>query len=283
MAKTAWLVCTDLDASLLDASYQWREALPALAAISALGIPLILNSSKTLAEMRSFAAELDPLAPLIAENGTVLAYPESTNLAGMEGVSAGGYQVESCGMQRADLLQISNRLRTENGYAFQGFAEMPAERLVALLGLSMEQAQAALERHSSEPILWEDSPEALEDFAEALAREGIALVRGGHFQHLMPAGQSKGSALARVLERYQARNPELEWKTLAIGDSPNDSSMLETADEALVIPNPKRGTLQLERPDYKVADAPGPEGWGRSVLEFSTTYLSTATTYNYYE
>lgn len=283
MAKTAWLICTDLDASLLDAAYQWHEAKAALDAIRASGIPLILNSSKTLVEMIPYAAELDPLAPLIAENGTVLAYPEGTNLGDSEGVTVGGYQVECCGMKRSDLLQISNRLRAEKGYAFEGFAEMAAERLVGLLGLSMDQARAAQERHSSEPILWEDSPEALEDFADALAGEGIALVRGGHFQHLMPAGLSKGSALGWVLGRYAARNPNLKWKTLAIGDSPNDRSMLEIADEALVIPNPKRGSLTLDRPDYKVADAPGPEGWGRSVLEFLTTHLSTATTYDYYE
>ncbi|NCG09231.1 MAG: HAD-IIB family hydrolase [Verrucomicrobia bacterium] len=277
MAKTAWLICTDLDASLLDAAYQWHEARAALDAIRALGIPLILNSSKTLAEMIPYAAELDPLAPLIAENGTVLAYPESTNLGDSEGVTVGGYQVECCGMERSDLLQISNRLRAEKGYAFQGFAEMEVEVLVARLGLTSEQARAALERHSSEPILWEDSPEALETFENALAGEGIALVRGGHFQHLMPAGQSKGSALGWVLGRYAARNPEWKWKTLAIGDSPNDRSMLEVADEALVIPNPKRGTLTLKRPHYRVASAPGPKGWGVSVLEFLTTHLSTAT------
>ncbi|CAI8329413.1 MAG: Glucosyl-3-phosphoglycerate/mannosyl-3-phosphoglycerate phosphatase [Opitutia bacterium UBA7350] len=278
MAKTAWLIYTDLDASLLDASYQWREAEPALEAIRALGVPLILNSSKTLAEMLPLAAVMDPLAPIIAENGTVLAYPQEADLVEGGGYAAGSYQVKSCGMKRSELLSIAENLRGKHRYSYKGFSEMKSEQLMGLLHLNRKQAEAALDRHSTEPILWESSSKDLEAFSEALAKEGIVLVRGGHFQHLMPAGQSKGSALTRVLQCYQARNPDLKWKTLAIGDSPNDSSMLEVADAAIVIPNPKRGTLQLKRADYCTAEAPGPVGWGASVLEFLTTQLSIATT-----
>ena len=48
----SWLVVTDLDASLLDADYSFAEAMEALNKIHAEGIPLVLNSSKTLEEMR---------------------------------------------------------------------------------------------------------------------------------------------------------------------------------------------------------------------------------------
>lgn len=278
MKKKAWLICTDLDASLLDASYQWHEAEPALEAIRSLGVPLILNSSKTLAEMLPLAAVMDPHAPIIAENGTVLAYPEGADLVEVDGDAEGAYQVNACSMGRSELIERADGLRRKHGYRYVGFSEMGSQSLMELLGLEHEQAEAALDRRSTEPILWESSPEALETFSDALAREGIALVRGGHFQHLMPAGTSKGSALTRILQCYQARNPELDWKTLAIGDSPNDCSMLELADEAIVIPNPKRGTLQLKRPNYRVAEAFGPEGWGTSVLAFITAQLSIATT-----
>jgi mannosyl-3-phosphoglycerate phosphatase len=277
MTETAWLVCTDLDASLLDGSYQWRAAEPAVAALLARGFPLVLNSSKTLAEMVSFAEALDPTAPVIAENGTVIAYPEASGLAASDGIKAGAFRVEQGGMKREELVQQAQNLREREGYSFQGFNEMQAETLMEMLGLSAEQARAALQRHSSEPILWKDSPEALEAFGGALEGEGIALVRGGHFKHLMPAGQSKGAALLRVLERYRLSQPDLQWRTLAIGDSPNDSSMLEIADQALVIPNPKRGTLQLKRPDYQIASAPGPQGWGAAILDFLNSNQPPAT------
>ena len=83
--KLKWLICTDLDASLLDGSYRWSGAESALRAIETAGIPLILNSSKTLAEMRFFATALDAKAPVLAENGTVLAFPEGLNFGSATG------------------------------------------------------------------------------------------------------------------------------------------------------------------------------------------------------
>ena len=77
MAETAWIISTDLDASLLDGNYVWDGAKAALKVIAEAGIPLILNSSKTLAEMHFYSQALRLSTPLIAENGTVIAFPKS--------------------------------------------------------------------------------------------------------------------------------------------------------------------------------------------------------------
>ncbi|MGB0290141.1 MAG: mannosyl-3-phosphoglycerate phosphatase, partial [Opitutales bacterium] len=146
MAKTAWLICTDLDASLLDAEYQWTGAEVALSAVRALGVPLVLNSSKTFAEMAPFAAALDPLAPVISENGTAIGYPQCWGL-GAADVAVDSYSVEYCGMPRKELLRIAHDLRERKGYRFRGFSEMEAEALTEMLGLDAKQARAALKRH----------------------------------------------------------------------------------------------------------------------------------------
>lgn len=273
--KLKWLICSDLDASLLDASYEWIGAEIALQAIEAAGIPLILNSSKTLAEMHFFAAALDAKAPVIAENGTVLAFPEGSNFSSAAGVKEGVYVVERCEKSRAEILAFAHKLRETTEADFEGFADMSAADLAESLGLNTTGAKAAMLRHGTEPILWHGSAASLESFADSLAAANIELVRGGHFYHLMPSGQSKGTALKKVCAKYATLNPEFEWRTLAIGDSPNDSSMLETADHALVIPNLTKGTLKLQRPDYMVADSPGPKGWGQAVLEFLKTNVGT--------
>jgi mannosyl-3-phosphoglycerate phosphatase len=273
--KLKWLICTDLDASLLDGSYRWSGAESALRAIETAGIPLILNSSKTLAEMRFFATALDAKAPVIAENGTVLAFPEGLNFGSATGVMESGYAVERCGKSRDEILAVAHKLRETTEANFEGFSDMGAGDLVKSLGLDAEAAESALLRHGTEPILWRGSDAALESFAESLAAMNISLVRGGHFYHLMPSGQSKGTALKTVCAKYAAKESAFEWRTLAIGDSPNDSSMLETADHALVIPNLAQGTLKLERSDYMTANAPGPEGWGQAVLQFLKTNVGT--------
>ena len=74
-SKKKLLVVTDLDGTFLDHSYNWDEAKPAVARLRELGLPLVLNSSKTVAEMEDLAMHLGHHSPLVAENGGLLAIP----------------------------------------------------------------------------------------------------------------------------------------------------------------------------------------------------------------
>lgn len=71
-AREKLLIATDLDATFLNHDYTWSEAAPAVARLRELGIPLVLNSSKTVAEMESLAKDLDLDSPIVAENGGCL-------------------------------------------------------------------------------------------------------------------------------------------------------------------------------------------------------------------
>jgi len=50
------LIVTDLDASLLEEDYSYTAALPAIEALKALECPIVLNSSKTLAELKQLSS-----------------------------------------------------------------------------------------------------------------------------------------------------------------------------------------------------------------------------------
>src|SRR5687768_8132133 len=70
------LVFTDLDGTLLDHdTYSWEAARPALSRLRHLGIPLVLCSSKTAAELRPIAKRLGLQTPLIVENGGGIRLP----------------------------------------------------------------------------------------------------------------------------------------------------------------------------------------------------------------
>ena len=72
-----WMVVTDLDGTLLDHDdYSWEPAAECVATLAEHEVPLILASSKTLAEMRRLAGELELSQPLIVENGAAVAWPE---------------------------------------------------------------------------------------------------------------------------------------------------------------------------------------------------------------
>ena len=77
---TQWLVVTDLDASLLDSTYSWDAAMPSLQRLQELGIPLILNSSKTLSEMSELANALGTMAPVVSENGGLISVHQDSGL-----------------------------------------------------------------------------------------------------------------------------------------------------------------------------------------------------------
>jgi|GEM_PF-4270088 len=73
-----FLVSTDLDGTLLDHySYDWQAAAPSLARLAKLGIPVVINTSKTFEEVVSLQSSMLLTAPFIVENGSALFLPTS--------------------------------------------------------------------------------------------------------------------------------------------------------------------------------------------------------------
>src|SRR6478736_2987735 len=71
------IVYTDLDCSLLDGTtYSYEAAIPALTALREQGIPLVLVSSKTRAEMEPLRQRLDLRDPFTVENGGAVSVPQ---------------------------------------------------------------------------------------------------------------------------------------------------------------------------------------------------------------
>lgn len=65
MTRPRLLIMTDLDGTLLDhESYHWEAARPALQRLAAANIPVIINSSKTAAEIRELRGRLNNNWPL---------------------------------------------------------------------------------------------------------------------------------------------------------------------------------------------------------------------------
>jgi len=250
------LVVTDLDATLLDEQYRFDAARPALDALQAGGHPLILASSKTLAEMRDLARRLDLTTPIIAENGGVIAWPDGD-----------GHRIETPGLDRGLLLRHAHAWREAHDAQFVGFSDWTDREVASRTGLALEDAARARDRHATEPLLWHDTEPRREAFADAMARHGIRLLRGGRFWHLM-GDSDKADGLQAVRSHYQQAFPTTRWVTVALGDSPNDTRMLEAADIAVVVPNPRHDTpLAVDAPRVLRAPQPGPVGWNAAVTQ----------------
>ena len=265
-----FLVVTDLDATFLDHSYNWDEARPAVARLRELGLPLVLNSSKTVAEMKDLAMELGLQSPLVAENGSLLAVPKQCT---------GDYSVEIKSLPRKEILDRAHNLRKKMGYKFEGFADWSDQELAERSGLSMIQSRRSLARLATEPLLWKDSESQRLEFADQLRIEGIRMLRGGRFWHLMGASDKvDGSAYA--LAYYQKLEPHTEWQVIALGDSANDTAMLEAAEIAVVIPHLDGAHITPKAPRVVYAPFPASKGWNVTILSLLDECYGTAKTLN---
>jgi mannosyl-3-phosphoglycerate phosphatase len=277
--KVQWIVVTDLDASLLDESYSYEAALEALGALDAKGIPVVWNSSKTLDEMIEMAKlwqwKHKPI--LVGENGATLAFPceaDDTDTKGAWGNHIRSSEVKGgylclCDLEvRAGILRTIKQIKKQNNFAFRGFSDFTNEELSQLTGLEDDAVRCAKARFATEPILWEGSDADYAAFVQLIKGYGFKTLRGGQFTHIMHINYDKSIGMASVVSVFAKRYPNQTWKTIALGDSPNDAVMLEQADFAVVIPNQAKGTITLRRKDYFLANDYASKGWNYSVLNF---------------
>ncbi|MCJ8239491.1 HAD-IIB family hydrolase [Peteryoungia algae] len=258
------LVFTDLDGTLLDhGSYSFEAARPALDLLKARGIPVILASSKTEAEMRPIADAIGIAHPMIVENGAgVVGLPSEA--AGTDDNSSSPYK---------HLRAILRDLPKELSACFEGFGDWDAEEVSRKTGLSHASAVLARQRRFSEPGLFSGTDGQKQAFLDFLDRRGFTAVQGGRFFTLMPK-TSKAERMAEVVAHYQS-SLGTPVRTVALGDAPNDLAMLEAADCGIIIANPAHQPLPVTERERQGnilrSQQAGPEGWNIIIHQLVAT------------
>ena len=263
---TNLMIFTDLDGTLLNHhDYNFTQALPALEKIRQRQIPLIINSSKTYAEIKDIRTQMNNNWAFSVENGAAIILPNG-KLSG----DNNNLQKIILGRPQAEILDLLQNLRSQHGFSFKGFSDLSSRELMTETGLTEIQAKQAKQRLASEPLKWLDGVEKLTLFKRCLTAQGMQLIEGGRFLHVM--GQNdKSTATAWILNAFGQ-----QIKTIAIGDSKNDKKMLEQADFAAVIRKPDGSYLQLNKKPEQViySQHPAPLGW-QEVIDQLLAKLNT--------
>lgn len=268
--RAGLIVFTDLDATLLEEeTHRYDAAAPALEELRHAGVPLVLCTGRTRAEVEPLHRELGLTAPFVIENGGGIVIP-----AAARGWRAplrardGGPLVIPVGTPHPSLVAALRDISVETGWRLVGISDLAIEEVADRTGLPWEAAKLAASREFDEPFVIEGAdPEATEAarlaVAAAAERRGLRLTRGGRFHHLTgPA--DKGKAVRQLLGLHEG--PVL---SLALGDSANDLTMLQAVDRPVIVPRPDGSwseALLAELPQARRAPFPGPRGWNEAVL-----------------
>ncbi|WP_323844903.1 HAD-IIB family hydrolase [Microbulbifer magnicolonia] len=263
-----WLIVSDLDGTLLDHyDYSHAPVDELLNRLERRGVPVILNSSKTLPEILELRRQLHNRHPFIVENGSAIFIPADYFPAAPPAAHRRNhFWVIETGVKRAQLLAFLRADAAEHGAPYLSFAAASCEEIVQATGLSPKQARAAQRRDYSEPLLWRGSAAEQRAFETRARAAGLSTLQGGRFLHLLgPA--DKGTATLRLLDCYRHCR-DIDYRLIAAGDSPNDLDMLRVADIAVLIRAPHRPPPELQaKADQRVfvSEAIGPAGWNETI------------------
>jgi len=261
------LIFTDLDGTLLDhETYGFNAAKPVLDALFTRGTPVMPVTSKTFNEVVMLRDKLGLRTPFAVENGAAVYIPQSYFSCPPDDVEqVHGYLRKQFGPSLSELSLVYAALPPKLRARITPFSKLGVNGVIQATGLSPNDARLALKREFSDPALWHGTDIELVELKDVLSKFGFEAVLGGRFVHITN-GYSKGLAMDWLIEQFKKEQQVDTLLTVALGDSENDRSMLERADQAIVIQNELGSALTLPvNKGVITSERPGPEGWADTV------------------
>ncbi len=259
------LIFTDLDGTLLNQDdYLYDEALPTIHKLQSAQIPIIPVTSKTQAEVASICSEIGLNDPFITENGSAIFMSKNEDRFNLPLMTTEdnryyyhllGFNYESA---RIVLQQMSATLQTN----LIGFGDLSVKEICQLTGLSVTEGERAKQRDFSEPFLTpKNIPAKL--LLQTASLYNCTVVVGDRFSHLISQNSGKGNAVKWLLNNYKLKRKKTI--TIGLGNTPNDISLLENVDIAIVVPGKKGVHQGLQHKNWRIAQASGSKGWSLAV------------------
>jgi mannosyl-3-phosphoglycerate phosphatase len=258
------IVMTDLDGTLLDQdTFEYEPVKSYMAELLDSGVGIVLNSSKTWAELEYFCRSFGRQLPYVSENGAAIYNADS--LLGLSNIKPNAYQI--FGRPVADLKMIwSNNIST--GLRKKCLFLDETERSVqsSCLGLTGESLARAMTRGYSRPFLFKGSDSEFKELQKQANELKLNVLRGGRVCNLS-ALHDKANCITLIRDLVDSNLGKA--LIVGVGDSDNDVSMLEAADIACVIPrkNELPLTIKNNKTCQRVIHASriAPLGWQEAV------------------
>lgn len=282
--NSQYLVMTDLDGTLLDHSdYSWSDAQDALEFLVTHEIPVIVNTSKTMAEVQTLLNELKlEHQPYVVENGSAVVLPAFTDAVNSKKLFETLKQHEqfkkideqyvwTLGKDRQQICDWLYGLRTRHDWIFEGYNDWTVEAVMDKTELTKSKAIESKQKLFSEPFLWFDSERNFKTLESLAKRDGYTILKGGRFYHLQ--GDVDKSSPVSFFKRYHRLLwPESQPLTIiALGDGDNDVAMLDSADYGICIKSPVNDFPSVVSDNIIFSQSYGPKGWNEEILALTNS------------
>ena len=262
--STKTIIFTDLDGTLLDyRDYSCSRVAPLVSKLKDRGVIIVFCSSKTRAEQEVYRSKLGINIPFIVENGGAVYikqdyFPFTYEYHRLDG----GYHVIELGLPYKEIRHRLNEVRHRNNLSFKGFGDMDAAEVANLTGLNMASARLAQQHEYNETLSLTDSEKETGFILSEIERAGLEWVKGTRF-YSVAYGSNKGKAVRVLIELFRRKLGKV--RTIGIGDSLNDVSMLAEVDAPVLVQKPGGYWENIELPGLYKVEGIGPEGWVSAI------------------
>lgn len=269
-----YIIFADIDATLLDYDTYEFKAQDIIHKLKKDNHLLILNSSKTAAEIKKVMHLINYIGSFICENGGAIYILKDFNIKSTKDKTADSFWNKiSIGTNYKDLVQKFNLIKTNCNYILKGFSDMTIDEIMHYTSLNKESASLAKDREYSEPFIFlnKETPSLME-LKKIVKKYNLNIVKGGKFYHLL-GNHDKGKA-AKILMQIIKKEVKKKIKIISIGDSQNDLPMLKIADIPILMP---KNNLEYEKniklKNIIYAKEPGSQGFAKILNEIFSNQI----------
>ncbi|MCK4453856.1 HAD-IIB family hydrolase [Candidatus Parcubacteria bacterium] len=240
-----YVIFTDLDGTLLDNDYSYKDVLPVLKILKKRKVPVIFCSAKTRAEQEFFQKKMGINHPFIVENGSAIYIPNKY-FKRERGKKIGNYRVIVLDDKSDKIRKEIKKLQKK--YKIKAFYDITEKEISRIAGFGLKKARLAKLakiREFGETIV-EANKQALKEL-----KKKFNVVSGGRFIQVFGKKADKGKAVRILTQMY--KNEFGGVTTIGIGNSENDKPMLKNVDAPVLVEH-------------------GPKDWAEFIKKFVLKY-----------
>ena len=264
--KKQIIIFTDLDGSLLDKdTFKFDEIEDYFKELISNGIKIIINSSKTEAELLDFNKEYNLNLPFISENGSSI---HRLNLLHKDLPS-----IISISRPADQIISIYNKIIPNNLKKKINFIlRLNYKEQKKIFGLPLDKMMLAAKRNYSLPIQFVGNKIEKNEFIKIMNDVGLTVQTGGRIMNICDK-VNKSKAMFKVLRLIREKLDD-DIITIGVGDNENDIEMIKQTNYPCLVKNESFNSALINIDNLIKSSEPSPRGWS-DVIKIAIQKIKT--------